>query len=412
MSRSNNNLFTLPLWARALNAAGSGLQKVGLAPVNLTPESICAAAQKKTGLSDFGGDDFCRRVARGLEAARTEAKESLSVLGRLSVRLDFVRHAEIQLRSIHYRRQFPEINQLRWERPIFIVGLPRTGTTFLHKLLCQDPAARVPFFWELHMPAPPAPATPPENDPRIQAAHTFYGRTRPLTWRYDNVHPLDPDGPEECVFLMMGVHLITRARVPQYVDYLFNGGVEAEYQTYFAHMQLMQWHNNRGRYVSKTPFHLLGVDQLLSHFPDAAVIHTHRRLDETIPSWLSLASLNQLLHEKRLDRPALVKYWLEIWRRGLEKTEAARQTAGPGRFYDLYYDDLTADPLAAVQAIYQHFGYNLTSEAAEKMRRWLAEDRQKRPSTPHRYSLEQFGLTRRQLGDYFSAYAQQFNVME
>ncbi len=410
MSGSNSNLLSLPLWARSLNAIGGGLEKTGWQPVNLTPESICAAAQKKTGLSDFGGSVFCQRLREGLEAILSSPTTHLSLLGQIGVRMEFIRHAEIRLRTIHYHKQYPEISRLRWERPIFITGLPRTGTTLLHKLLCQDPAARVPLFWELHNPAPFSSTDTPDNDPRIKLAQTRLRQARSLTAKYDHMHPLDPLAPEECFFMMMIPNLITRAYIPDYVKNLHSDGVATDYQWYLEQLQVMQWYNGNGRYVSKTPFHLFGLTELLELFPDAAIIHTHRRLDETIPSWLSLISVNHLLHEKQLVQEDVTQYWLFVWGETLERATAVRQQTDSSRFYDLRYTDLIADPLASVQAIYGHFGYNLTPEAESKMRRWLAEDKKKRPSIPHHYTLAQFGLTRQQIRDSFPTYIAQFDV--
>ncbi|HID52243.1 MAG TPA: sulfotransferase [Anaerolineae bacterium] len=410
MPHSAGNLFTLPLGARALNTIGRSLEKIGLSPVNLDPEAICVAAQRKTGLSDFGGPIFCQRLSEGLQAILSSPASHLSLLGQISVRLELVRHAEIRLRAVHYHQQYPEISQMRWERPVFITGLPRTGSTLLHKLLCQDPAARAPYFWELLMPAPLAPADTTANDPRIRLAQTRLRQVRSLTSKYDHIHPLDALAPEECFFMMMAPNIVSRAYVPNYVKQLHNRGMEIDYQWYFEQLQVMQWYNGRGRFVSKTPFHLFGLAELLEIFPDAAFIQTHRRLNEAIPSWLSLSSVNHMLHEKQLAREDVTRYWLFIWGETLERAMAVRRQTDSSRFYDLHYTDLIADPIASVQAIYRHFGYNLTSEAESKMRRWLAGDRKKRPSTPHHYTMAQFGLTRQKVADHFFAYMTQFNV--
>ncbi len=410
MPSSNGNLLTLPLWVQSLNTIGSGLEKIGWQPVKLTSESICAAAQKKTGLADFGGPVFCQRLSEGLQAILASPHTNLSLLGQIGLRMELIRHAEIRLRTIHYHQQYPEIGRLRWERPIFITGLPRTGTTLLHKLLCQDPAVRVPYFWELLMPAPLSPTDTADNDPRIKLAQTRMRQARSLTNKYDHIHPLDALAPEECFFMMMAPNIISRAYVPDYVKKLHNRGMEIDYQWYFEQLQVMQWYNGHGRYVSKTPMHLFGLTELLALFPDAAIIQTHRRLDETIPSWLSLMSINHLLHEKRLAREDVARYWLFVWGETLERATAVRQQADASRFYDLRYTDLIADPIASVQAIYGHFGYNLTPEAESNMRRWLVEDRKKRPSTPHHYTLAQFGLTRQQIRDSFPTYIKKFAV--
>jgi hypothetical protein len=117
-----------------------------------------------------------------------------------------------------------------------------------------------------------------------------------------------------------------------------------------------------------------------------------------------------MLHEKRLAREGVTRYWLFVWGETMERATAVRQQADASRFYDLRYTDLIADPIASVQAIYGHFGYNLTSEAESNMRRWLAEDKKKRPSTPHHYTLAQFGLTRQQIRDSFPTYIKKFAV--
>lgn len=408
MPGSNGHLLTLPLWARSLNAIGGSLEKTGWRPVNLTPESICAAARKNTGLSDFGGPAFCQKVTGDLQAVQAETASDLSLLGDFSLRIELIRHAEIRLRTTHFHKQFPEIGQMRWKRPIFITGLPRTGTTFLHNLLCQDPEVRVPYLWELYMPAPLSLDDQSSSDPRIKLAHARFRQARPLTKKYDHMHPLDPMAPEECFFMLLTPNVLSRAFLYAYVDKIHAEGVALDYQWYFEQLQVMQWYNGNGRYVSKTPFHLLGLQELTDLFPDAAIIQTHRRLDEAVPSFSSLMSVNHLLHEKRLDQKKVAEYWLYVWSRTVERATAVRRQLNSSQFYDLDYTSLTADPMAVVQAIYQHFGYNLTAEAEGKMQRWLAESKKKRPATPHQYTLGQFGLTRQQIKDSFPTYIEQF----
>ncbi|HJQ74315.1 MAG TPA: sulfotransferase, partial [Gaiellaceae bacterium] len=142
-----------PLALRALNRAGGLLAGAGLPLVRLDPDGLCARASRRTGLDDFGDDAFREPLRRLLHSMEHEA--ALTLLGRLIARTDVVRLLENRLRMTDVRRRHPEIDAQEIRRPLFIVGLPRTGTTILHELMAQDPENRVPMTWEVMHPWPP-----------------------------------------------------------------------------------------------------------------------------------------------------------------------------------------------------------------------------------------------------------------
>src|SRR5688572_20468609 len=140
----------LPAPVRAFNAVGRGLRKLGIAGANLSEESLLAAARKRTGLRDFGSEEF--RIGLGELTRSLEADARLSSLGRIIARTDVLTHLENRLRLVDWRNRHPAIAAVVIERPIFIVGMPRTGTTILHELIAQDPRVRVPLTWEVDRP--------------------------------------------------------------------------------------------------------------------------------------------------------------------------------------------------------------------------------------------------------------------
>jgi hypothetical protein len=188
-----------PLGLRVLNGAGRALRGVGLPLLDLDAADLCTRATRATGLDDFGDDAF--REPFGLLVDGLEHEASLTLLGRIIARADLVRLLENRLRMVAAQAAHPAIGAGRVERPLVIVGLPRTGTTILHQLLAQDPANRVPMTWEvMHVHPPPTRATY-ETDPRIAAVESHLAGVDRLIPDFKAMHPMGATLPQECVAL-------------------------------------------------------------------------------------------------------------------------------------------------------------------------------------------------------------------
>lgn len=401
------------LEVRLCNWGARQLKRCGLGARPLTEESILAAARRQAKLSDFGDEGF--HAALGQLARSCQEDARLNPFGRLLIGNRLVSLAVNRLKMQDDLKRHPEILSERIRRPLFITGLPRTGTTLLYYLLSQDPASRPLLFWESYWPSPPPQAETRHTDPRIRRARIFVKFLYRWAPQLPTVHEILPDGPEECLTLMFNTFtspgFSMLADVHGYEEWLRELSFEqrvAAYEDYRRQLQLLQWRCSADHWVLKTPAHLGSLDALLNVFTDGCVVHTHRDPAKAIPSLCSLFAVLRGLGTDEVDTHALGARAVEIAVELLDRATAARQDA-PDRVLDVHYGDLVRDPMAAVRRIYDHFGYECTERAEACMTQWLAEDARRKRHT-HRYDLEQFGLDQATIDRLFGAYCDRFGV--
>jgi Sulfotransferase family len=397
---------------RAANAAGSVLRRAGVSPVSLAEESLLSAARRATSLEDFGDDDFCEPFRLLLRSLDTEA--SLTMLGRVVARRDLIGLLITRLRLRADRVRHPEIAGEHIAQPVFIVGLPRTGSTLLHHLLGQDPLTRVPQAWEVMYPSPPPARATYDTDPRIAQA------TRQLRWLdwlapdFKAIHPVGARLPLECIALMSASFRTTRFHsmynVPSYEAWLEQEDMRPAYAFHHSVLQQLQWRAPGARWVLKAPSHLFAIDALLHTYPDARIVQTHR---DPVTVVASLASMSVTLQRAFTDRvdPGAIGRETVRWIRGLERSMQLRH-GGPlpaDRFVDVHYHELTRDPMNVVRHIYTQFAMPLSQAAETAMERFLA-DNPKDKHGPHRYTLERFGFDTESLARRFKGYSEYFGV--
>jgi hypothetical protein len=401
----------LPLPLRAVNLAGALLERVGRRPIDLSEPALLEAARRATGLDDFG-EPWFREGLRALLASYEEGGH-LTTFGRLRARNECIRLLANRLRIEDDRRRFPEIARERIAAPIFIVGLPRTGTTLLHHLLAQDPAHRVLAVWEVLAPSPPPRRETRDTDPRRAAAERSLRRFERLAPEFAAIHPIHASGPEECVNLFnlcfASMQFETASDVPTYAAWLERQDLRAAYAYYRELLKLLQWRCPAERWVLKSPAHLFALDALLETFPDACVVQTHRDPLRVLPSQCSLVAHLRVLGEKRVEPQAIGREVPATFARGVERAMAVRARTGEERFTDVHYRELVRDPLAAVRAIYERFGLRLEPRAEAAMKSWLAANPQGKHGA-HRYTLEQFGLDAAIESRRFAAYRERFRI--
>jgi Sulfotransferase family len=409
--RSSGTSRRLPWRVRALHRLDQGLSHCGLHPVHLSAAALMAAAQRRTGLSAWGDEVFRQAFQRLLVAYEHTAQ--LHLLGRLALRQECLRLLSNQLRIQDDLQRFPRIAQTPVRKPLVIVGLPRTGTTLLHHLLAQAPAARVPRLWELLQPSPPPclGATAPE--PRIKRAEQMLRQALALAPDFPAIHPLSATGPEECIFLFqntfMSVVFEAYSEVPEYMAWLLHQDLTPAYQFYKQQLQVLQWRWPGTHWVLKAPHHLFFLDVLLTVFPDVCVVHTHRDPSTAMASLCSLMATARRFYSHRVVDQRLGAPCLATWGTALDRMLHVRAAADPARFYDLQYEDLLADPLDAVHRIYAYFGYTAAPGMDTGMRQWLATHPQHQHGV-HQYALSHFGLDRATIEQRCAAYIQRFHV--
>ncbi len=385
----------LPFPVRALNGVGGLLARGGLALPGLDEEALLARARRTTGLDDFG-DPWFRTPLRHLLAS-LEGEAALTTLGRITARTDLLRLLENRLRIVDAHRRHPEIAAAPITRPLFVVGLPRTGTSILHELLAQDPANRVPMTWEVMHPWPPPERATYDRDARIAAVDKHLAGVDRLIPGFKSMHPMGAMLPQECVALMQldfaSMIWSTTHRVPTYQAWLDQADMRPLYASHRRQLQYFQWRCPADQWVLKSPGHLWMLDALLAVYPDACIVQTHRDPLSVVASLTSLVSLLRRLASDDIVPEEIGAEWTTLLAAGLERNMASRDRLGlgPDQLFDMQFRELLADEIAMVRRIYAHFGRELSAEAESRMRRFLAENPRDKHGR-HRYTLADAGL--------------------
>jgi hypothetical protein len=402
-----------PLAIRLLNGTGRALRAGGLPLVRLDDAALLARATRATGLDDFGDDAFRAPLRRLLDAFEREA--GLTLLGRIIARADVVRLLENRLRMLDTRRRHPEIDARDVRRPIFIVGLPRTGTTILHELLAQDPANRVPMTWEVMHPWPPPERASYETDPRIAEVERHFAGVDRLLPGFKSMHPMGARLPQECVALtahdFASMIFSTTHHVPGYQAWLEGADLRWVYASHRRQLQYLEWRCPAERWVLKSPGHLWALDALLAVYPDARIVQTHRDPLEVIASLTSLVTLLRSMASDRIDPRGIGEEWTRRLAAGLERSMAVRAAglSGGAEVFDMHFPELVRDEIGMVRRIYAHFGLVLSPDAEARMRRFLAANPRDKHGA-HRYTLEAAGLDHATERRRYAAYQERFGI--
>jgi hypothetical protein len=404
--------WKLPFGVRLFDGLLRLKERLGLPAPPITAERMIEKAQRRTGLDDLGPGDITEPFSVLGESLEKEA--NLSSFGHLMLRAMLLRSLERRLRAVDFLKRNPEVREQKIDSPLFIVGFPRTGTTLLLNLLAQDPRARPLLGWEAYHTTPPPGLRPGRKDPRPKRHRkSLRGIDRVLP-EIQTVHPITADGPEECLPLLLRSFATWAwclyAHLPSYESWVWEQPLDVHEETYRFHkLQLQILLSQRGgeRWLLKSPAHLNGLQALVNVYPDACVIQTHRDLSEVLPSGCSLFGVLQSLFTKSLDPKALGRRGLEMGVRTLDRLVETRSGVPVGRILDVRYADLVADPIAAVERVYDYFGLELADEVRAGMERWMVEHPRHKHGV-HRYTLEQFGLSKEEVERAAAPYHDRF----
>ena len=371
-----------------------------------TIEDLHASAARRTGLTDFGDDDYTDGLAVLLDSYAREA--ALTPPGAKAQRAFLRGVLMARLCSEAAWQANPEYAEVTIGRPVFITGLPRTGTTALHRLLTADPASQGLEMWLAQVPQPRPPRHTWPDNPVFQYIQAGFARHHEEHPEFMGVHYLAADQVEECWQLLQqslrAVSFETLASVPAYSAWLGEQDWSAAYRRHRRNLQMIGLPDAGRRWVLKNPSHLFALDALLAAYPDALVIQTHRSPRTAIASACSLAAHASAGWSPVFTGRTIGRTQLDLWARGLARFTAERARHDPGRFFDVRYDDLVTDPVGTVEAIYGHFGLPLTGAAADAIQS-LATAARTGGDSAHRYTLEEFGLTGEEVDERFAAYA-------
>jgi hypothetical protein len=348
--------------------------------------------------------------------ASLAAESQLTMFGRLSVRWDFIRllkNAEAVLRA---HQKTPALASTPVAAPIFILGLPRSGTTFLHALLAEDPNNLVPRNWQTIYPAPRQPDFIPAHDARARKVDNQLKLFAGLAPEFPAVHPITADSPQECseitAHVFQSLRFDTTFRVPAYRNWLDARGHTEAFKFHKQFLQLLQA-GLEGRWVLKCPDHIFSMDAILHTYPDARFIVVHR---DPVRVFGSVAHLTGILRRpfvKNVDPADIGAQVTERWIDGAERLVAfdQRDDVPAAKKIHIHYHDLVGDPQAMVQRIYSHFGLRASETAQTAMRAFLTAKPRGGYGGQRRYALGKFGINPNALGPRFAGYLDYFGIV-
>ena len=354
------------------NTGRRGTNRAGLAAAVsrylwfLDGDRLCAEARRRTGLEDFGDPPVERVLSVLTESLEREAE--LHALGRFLMRIHLRDLLETRLRLAQAWRENRERLELqRIERPIFITGMPRSGSTFLHELMAENPEHRAPRVWEVMFPVGSGKAGKREQARRIRKAETCLWWFRRLAPRADAVYPMRAHTPHECVaihsYTFLSQEFISTCQIPTYEAFLEHSDLTPAYAWQRRFLQHLQSDGPGRRWLLKSPDHAHGLRELFSIFPDALVIQTHRNPVEALKSSTDLTRVLRGLYGAPGDpeevRMREARVLAEDTERFIEFRDAHPELAH--RFIDVKYTELVAEPLATVRRIYQELEIPLTN---------------------------------------------------
>jgi hypothetical protein len=378
-----------------------------------TLERLAETAAKRAQLDDFGGDSWREGLAILIDTI--ESRSDLQPSG-----IDFFCGMVVdalwnRLRVIDYAKQHPEVKRGQISKPIFILGMPRTGTTVASYLLAEDPNHRSLLHWEAGDTVPPATTATLSTDPRCiakKAEREVLERMIKASGQGIS-HWEEADGPTECIFVMnqdfkalcWDAWMVT----PRYSDWLLQTDMHSAYAYHKLVLQILQ-SKAPGTWSLKMPSHAVYIDTLLDTYPDARLIWAHR---DPYRATASLCSIQvqpkgQMLGPK-LDLRSIAPVSISQMRAHVVNSLRTRKRIGAQRIYDLYYSDVMRDPIGEMRKLYAWTGEALTPETETRMRGWLDRNPQDRFGA-RPYSFEQFGLTKKQLEPIFDEYLATFEI--
>lgn len=417
-----------PLSYRFFNTLGSGLNAMGLSKSAFDIDSLLEAAKKETQLDDFGEPGFCAPLTQLVDSLKSEAQ--LNFVGTHLSKSMLVDLLCERLRAREYINKYPEALSERINRPLFVIGIPRSGTSFLFNLLCQDTNSSWIKYWELYTP----PVSLIQTEPLDQAAaeqaliekcSQDLANKKRLMPQLDKIHAIDALGPYECFHLLerefvchtFGLY----ADVPTYIERIESDWLTADtststslYRRYYQQIQVIK--HLRGQrlkaqdcdvhWVFKSPVHLWSMDQISHVIPEASFVHIHRDPLSVIPSICSFIALGRAVLSDRVDLHQIGKRALDRWAKSINRALDIRRENSDLKIIDVHYRQFVKDPIGAVRTIYDRLEYNFSPELNDCLAQYIANSRQSGRGQKHRYSLQQFGLTEAEVRDSFQNYYQ------
>ena len=377
------------------------------------PKTLMQRAKDETGFADFGPGPFEDGLEVLCKAMREDAQ--LNAYGTQSASGRILHALTERLRLQDWFTRHPEILEQEIRRPVFLMGLPRSGTTALAHFLAEDPLARSPRNWEVQELTPPPEAALGNNDPR-------YERQRLRCEAQERAHPglqaRLPVGPSDSTehgsllgYTFRSFVWCSLFRTPSYAEWLLKQDLLPSYEYLARILKLLQWRCPPERWNLKYPHDTFGLREIRTVFPDAILLWSHRDPVATIPSVCDLLATFRKADTDHLDRHELAKHLSDLLATGVERAMAARDELGDERFVDVYQADLGANTVETLKSIYQRTGLPLTDDYLGRLDRRLTTTPRGHAGN-YSYDLADFGLTKEDVRSRFQRYIDRFGLGE
>ena len=387
-------------FVRVLDGVSGAL---GVGRGRLDGDALISQALRRTGRAEFRDSSFLPALRLLLECYEREA--DLNIFGRHAARWDALRCLSNLLRFEAEEERQPDILRETIDRPIFITGLPRSGTTLLHSLLALDSALRVPRCWQTIAPYPGKGAD--RRRAQVGRQLRLFQRLAP---EMAALHPLSADAPQECTEITAQVFQSLRYemshRVPSYQAWLDAAGHVPAYRFHKRFLQHLQHQDGGGRWVLKCPDHIHALNAIGTVYPDCGIVFVHRDPLRVIASAVKLTEVVRRPFTRHVDKCEIGQQVLGRVTEGAQTMIETSKAYPYGRIFHVHYTEFAHDPLRTIEALYRHFDLRCTEETRARMRDHLAAAE----AASHRYSMEEFGLNPAQLRAHFETYVEHFCI--
>jgi hypothetical protein len=387
----------------------------GITPAANAPlerSALLREAEVATGLGNWGTNPHFN-IGLNVLIEATEAMNPAPQL-RANVHGRILQILTMKLRMIDDELRHPEILQGTVDRPLIVIGLPRTGTTILYDLLSLDPESRAPAEWETFMPWPAPECENYDSDPRIDIINGMYAQMLEKSPELTDIQRLDACRPGECNHIMThhfaSTNFPAELAVPGYNDWFLHTTVPGQYASHKRVLQQLQWKGPRGNWLLKSPVHLFDLEGLLATYPDAQLVWTHRDPELTISSISSMVHALIKAQGVEVTREQVGHDQWETWRQGLAAGTGTRQSNPmvEKAILDIAHSEVVRDPVAAVKKIYRHFGRQFSPVHAARIDEFILNNPAASRIGKHKHSPEQYGLDRAVIRSELAQYYQRF----
>ncbi|MCB0972950.1 MAG: sulfotransferase [Actinobacteria bacterium] len=398
--------------APSASAPASNDEEAGVTDASdgLDADRLVQIARSATGLDDFGPWPW----REGLEVLiETYRRAGLTARGQRSTVSRLTGLLETRLRVANAWRVHPDIERTPISEPIFVVSLPRTGTSTLFNLMGQDPRNRPLLFWEGVFPDPLPEPRADEPDPRISLLASWLERAKVKNPGFSAIHETRAEGPEECVGLtnlaFEGAQNGIEVLLEPYGSWFARRDQLGVYELHKALLQMLSWQRPGERWLLKSPAHLWGVDALITVYPDAWLVMTHREPREIVASYCSMMESLMSIRDD-IDLADLGRRTLQSLGTMVDRVIDVRDNVGNGRFVDVAYADIVTSPVDTVEALYDGLNIELSAETRTALSDFANAHRKDRHGG-HAYTLERYSLSTSAVDARFDRYRRLFSAM-